>query len=117
MYLSDVSSYILKTTAVSVIRMLFYQVCSCSVFFTNKYNLLEWRHWTRSQLFLPYQLIIKLYEIVSRLSDQTRDLVIGFIVLLNLITTSNYSGIANSHALHFNRTRTTSSVASLWAVW
>jgi hypothetical protein len=58
MYLSDVSSCILKTTAVSVLRMLFYQVCSCSVFFTNKYNLLEWRNCTRSQLFLPYSVVL-----------------------------------------------------------
>jgi hypothetical protein len=39
-------------------------------------------------------------------------LVIGFIERLQIVTTSNYSVIANSHTLQFTTARTTSSQSS-----
>jgi hypothetical protein len=44
-------------------------------------------------------------------------LVIGFIGLLQLITTNDYSVIASSHALKFTITRPNSSISSLGFAW
>jgi hypothetical protein len=44
-------------------------------------------------------------------------LVIGFIGLLQLVTTNGYSVIASSHALKFALTRTKYSISSLGVAW